>query len=122
MSKKQSTQADAIEAEMIATRNNLASTVDTLQDKLKPENLVKSGINKGVTAVKDFYIDGNGKVRIERVAATAAAVGGLLLMRRGLRSWSNKRAMDAMPNVLWVPVPKEQILAPQVPIAVSVNS
>lgn len=122
MSKKQTAQADAIEAEMIATRNNLASTVDSLQDKLKPENLVKSGINKGVTAVKDFYTDGNGKVRVERVAATAAAVGGLLLMRRGLRSWSNKRAMDAMPNVLWVPVPKDQILAPQVPSAVSVNS
>jgi hypothetical protein len=117
VSNKQTSQADAIEAEMIATRNNLASTVDTLQDKLKPENLVKSGINKGVTAVKDFYVDGNGKVRVERVAATAAAVGGLLLMRRGLKSWSNKRAMNAMPDVMWVPVPKGLVPAPLQAIA-----
>lgn len=97
-----------IEAEIEATRSRLVDTIDTLQEQVKPQNIAKRGINK----VKGFYIKEDGGVRVERVAATGAAVVGLVLLRRGLRAMSNRRAVESMPDVMWVPVPKGSIPAP----------
>ena len=105
--------ADQIEADIAATRDRIAGTLDTLQDKVKPENLVKSGLGK----VKGIYIKEDGGVRIERVAATAALVVGVVLLRKGLNSYSRSRVMKHMPDVMWVPVPKRLVPLPLQSIA-----
>ena len=105
--------ADQIEADIEATRDRIAGTLDTLQDKIKPENLLKSGVNK----VKGIYIKENGGIRVERVAATAAIVVGVVLLRKGLHSYTRSRTMKKMPDVMWVPVPKRLVPTPLQQIA-----
>ncbi len=105
--------ADQIEADIAATRDRIAGTLDTLQDKVKPENILKSGLAK----VKGIYFKEDGGVRVERVAATAAVVVGVVLLRKGLHSYSRSRTMKKMPDVMWVPVPKRLVPAPLQEIA-----
>ncbi len=105
--------ADQIEADIAATRDRIAGTLDTLQDKVKPENILKSGLAK----VKGIYFKEDGGVRVERVAATAAVVVGVVLLRKGLHSYSRSRTMKKMPDVMWVPVPKRLVPSPLQEIA-----
>ena len=96
--------ADEIEQNLAATRERLAGALDALQNKVRPENLMKDGLAK----VKGIYVKPDGGVRIERVAATAAAVVGVVVLKQGLRSWSRKRAA-ANPEVVYVPVLKSAL-------------
>ena len=89
--------ADQIEADIAAARSRLAGTLDDLQDRVRPENIAKRGLAKAKG------------VCVERVAATAVAVVGALLLRRGLRAYSNRRALAKMPDVMWLPVPSAQV-------------
>lgn len=59
-----------IEADMDATRERLASTINQLQTELKPGNLARRQVAK----VKAFYVDEYGAVRPERVAGTVGVV------------------------------------------------
>ena len=97
--------ADQIEADIAAARSRLAGTLDDLQDRVRPENIAKRGLAKA----KGVYVSPEGGVRVERVAATAVAVVGALLLRRGLRAYSNRRALAKMPDVMWLPVPSAQV-------------
>ena len=98
--------ADEIEAQIAATRERLASTIDSLAVKVQPENLAKGAIDK----VKGIFVKDDGGVRIERVAAVAVAVVGLVVVRHRLRSWSRSRAVPAGPQIVYVPVPKSQLV------------
>jgi len=92
---------DQIESDLAATRDRLASTIDSLHERVKPENIAKQALGK----VKGVYIKPGGGIRVERVAATAVAVVGLVLVSRGLNSLRQRR----MPDVVWVPVPRDQM-------------
>ena len=97
--------ADQIEADIAAARTRLAGTLDDLQDRVRPESIARRGLAKA----KGVYVSPERGVRIDRVAATAVAVVGVLLLRRGLRAYSNRRALSNMPDVLWLPVPSAQV-------------
>ena len=97
--------ADQIQADIDATRERLAGTLDTLQSRVKPENLLRSGVAK----VKGVYVKPGGGVRVDRVAATAAAVVGVVLVSRGLRSIGRRVAESRQPDVVYVPVPRSQL-------------
>lgn len=97
--------ADQIESDLDAARQRLAGTIETLSEKVKPENLAKEGMAK----VKGIFFKPDGGVRVERVAATAAVVVGTIVLRQGLRAWSRKRALGRIPDVVYVPVPRSQL-------------
>ena len=69
--------AAQIESEIEATRNRLASRLDDFQEYVKPANVV----DRGVTSVKNLFVDEYGGVRPERVAIAAGAVVGLIALR-----------------------------------------
>jgi hypothetical protein len=70
-----------IEAELTATRERLASTVDTLLERVQPKAIAARGAER----VKLLVLTPNGRPRTKRIAAAAvvlAAVCGLVLARR----------------------------------------
>ena len=97
--------ADQIESDLDAARQRLAGTIETLSEKVKPENLAKEGIAK----VKGIFFKPDGGVRVERVAATAAVLVGVIVVRQGLSSWSRKRSLSRLPDVVYLPVPRSQL-------------
>ena len=102
-----------IEADMATTRARLAATVNQLEDRVKPANVARRGID----TVKGFFVDEYGGVRPERVAVVVGGVVGVLLLRRGWRSWSAKRAVARLPSVVWVPVPRNALPTDALPLA-----
>lgn len=74
--------ADAIAAEIKASREHLAKTVADLNGYVKPMNMVSQGMGLG----NSFFINEKGNLRIERIVAVAAV--GLALV--GLFSRSRK--------------------------------
>jgi len=71
-----------IEADIEATRQRLAGTVDAIADRVKPANVAR----RGAESAKAQVLDEHGKVRTARAAAIAAAVVaviGLAVWRRG---------------------------------------
>ena len=69
--------AAQMESEIEATRNRLASRLDDFQEYVKPANV----IDRGVTSVKNVFVDEYGGIRPERVAIAAGAVVGLIALR-----------------------------------------
>jgi hypothetical protein len=69
--------AAQIEADIEATRNRLASRLDDFQEYVKPANV----LDRGVTSVKNVFVDEYGGIRPERVAIAAGAVVGLIALR-----------------------------------------
>ena len=70
-----------IEAEIEATRDRLAGTVDAIADQLKPANVVRHSLG----VVKGQFVDRDGNLRAKRVAVLAvvvAAFSGLVIWRR----------------------------------------
>jgi hypothetical protein len=65
-----------IESDMDATRERLAETISQLTEALQPKNI----IHRQVETVKGFYVDEYGAVRPDRVAMTAGAVVGLVVV------------------------------------------
>lgn len=66
-----------IEADMAATRERLARTMDDLQDSVSPHALRQRAVDR----VRGFYLDEFGGIRPARVAVTAAVLVGWLLLR-----------------------------------------
>lgn len=65
-----------IESDMDATRERLAETIGQLTEALQPKNI----IHRQVETVKGFYVDEYGAVRPDRVAMTAGAVVGFVVV------------------------------------------
>jgi hypothetical protein len=74
--------AEAIAAEIKASREHLSKTVADLSGYAKPMNMVSQGMGLG----SSFFINEKGNLRVERIIAIAA--GGLALV--GLFSRSRK--------------------------------
>jgi hypothetical protein len=72
-----------IEADIEATRARLAGTVDAIADRVKPANVAR----RGVDAAKAQVVAPDGSLRVERVAALAAVVAGVV----GLVVWRRSR-------------------------------
>ena len=99
--------AEQIEADMEATRQRLAGTIDSIKDKVSPQNLMTDTVDK----VKGVFVKPEGGLRVERIAAITVGVVGFVLITRGLRSRRREKALASLPALVWVPMPREQALA-----------
>lgn len=64
----------AAEAEIEATRERLAQTIDELLDRTNPRNVVR----REVAGVKAFFVDPQGNPRTENILKVAAGVAGVI--------------------------------------------
>ncbi|GAA1582420.1 MULTISPECIES: DUF3618 domain-containing protein [Kribbella] len=82
MSDTKARTAEQIEADIAATRERLASTVDELVDRASP----KAVLERQVEQAKSQVFDENGQLRTQKIVAVAGAVVGvvgvLLVIRR----------------------------------------
>ena len=79
----------AIESEIEATRARLAGTVDELAVRLHPKEIGKRSVNDAKTRFAAATHAPDGSLRVERIAAIAAAVVavvGLMVANRRRRS------------------------------------
>lgn len=68
----------AIEADIDATRQRLAATVDELSVRLRPQEIGRRSVQDVVSRVRTATTTADGALRTERVAAIAAAAVALL--------------------------------------------
>lgn len=82
MSDTKARTAEQIEADIAATRERLASTVDELVDRANPKNVAL----RQVEQAKSQVFDEQGRLRTQKIVAVAGAVVGvvgvLLVVRR----------------------------------------
>ena len=82
MSDTKARTAEQIEADIAATRERLASTVDELVDRASP----KAVLERQVEQAKSQVFDEQGQLRTQKIVAVAGAVVGvvgvLLVIRR----------------------------------------
>ncbi|GAA3149502.1 hypothetical protein JOF29_006786 [Kribbella aluminosa] len=82
MSDTKARTAEQIEADIAATRDRLASTVDELVDRANP----KAVLERQVEQAKSQVFDEDGQLRTQKIVAVAGAVVGvvgvLLVIRR----------------------------------------
>lgn len=75
---------EELEAQIIATRERLASSVDDLAEAANPVALAESGVQR----VKEWFVDPVTGVHTDRVVKVAGAVIGLLVLRGIVRRGS----------------------------------
>lgn len=100
---------EAIEADIVATRERLVGTIAELENRVKPSNVA----DRAKGRVQSFYTDDNG-VRWDRVAMTVGAVGaglvGLRIVSKTVR-WAfavpSRKPVSA--EVVYLPVPRSQV-------------
>ena len=78
---------DQIEAEIVAARVRLADTVDELQHRTAPKEVVRRQVEGLKAKLVDATQTPDGQLRTERVAALAAAAVALV----GLGVWRRRR-------------------------------
>jgi anti-sigma factor RsiW len=78
---------EEIEAEIAATRERLASTVDELVDKAHPRNVVKRQVEQARSQV----FDAEGNLRTEKIATVAGAIAAVLVVLLLIRRMVNHR-------------------------------
>jgi Protein of unknown function (DUF3618) len=64
----------AIEGEMEATRERLASTIDQLVYRASPKTIVR----REVASIKAHYVDAQGRPRTDNILKSAGVVAGLI--------------------------------------------
>lgn len=79
---------DQIEAEIVAARTRLASTVDELQHRTAPKEVARRQVEAWKTKLVDATHTPDGQLRTERVAALAAAAVALV----GLGVWRRRHS------------------------------
>jgi hypothetical protein len=67
---------DQIVADIEATRDRLASTIDQIVDRANPKNVAR----RGLESVKAHFVAPDGSVRMENVAPVAGAVAGVIVL------------------------------------------
>jgi len=80
MAEKSSTSPDAIEAEIAETRAHLTSTIDELAVRMKPREIMRRQKESAKARFVESTHTAEGDLRVERVAAIAAAALGLLVL------------------------------------------
>ena len=75
----------AIEAEIARRREHLAATVDELVERANPRALAQRGVEDARGRLRAAAFTPSGELRVERVAAVAAAVAVLVLLRTLVR-------------------------------------
>ena len=77
---------DAIEAEIAVTRAHLATTIDELAVRAKPQEIARRRVASAKDSLRAATRTPEGELRMERVVAVAAAsvalIGLLLALRR----------------------------------------
>ncbi len=94
MGEQTKTSMDAIEAEMVATRAHLASTIDELSVRAAPKEIARRQAASAKARCMEATHTPEGELRIERVGAIAAgvaAVVGLVLAIRRRRHRATRR-------------------------------
>lgn len=84
---EQSPDPAAIEAQIEATRARLALTVDELAVRAHPKEIARRGVADGRARLMAATTTPDGKPRVERLAAVAAAALALI----GLAIWNRRR-------------------------------
>ncbi|MDP9393918.1 MAG: DUF3618 domain-containing protein [Actinomycetota bacterium] len=74
---------EGIEADIEATRERLAGTIDAIGDRVQPANVAR----RATDAAKAQVVEPDGRVRVERVAIAA----GVLVTLIALRIWRARR-------------------------------
>lgn len=105
---------EEIQAEIEETRQRLAANLNQLKAETQPKALAEKAKEK-VTGI--FMDPATGSLRTERVAAVAAVVVGLIVIRKGFKSRAHKRQLKRLGEVVWVPVPKQSVNAEFAPVA-----
>ena len=105
-----------IQRDLDQTRRRLAANLQALKDETQPKVLA----NKASTKVQSVFRNPDGTVRTERVAAIAGVVVGLFVLSRGVKSHKKKKELQALAQVVWVPVPRRAVSSEL--IAVSRNA
>jgi hypothetical protein len=67
---------DRLVADIEATRDRLATTIDQIVDRANPKNVARRGIN----SVKARFVAPDGSVRMETVGPVAGAVVGVVVL------------------------------------------
>jgi Protein of unknown function (DUF3618) len=78
MGEQTSISAEAIDAEIAATRAHLASTIDELAIRAQPREIARRGAESAKTRFVETTHTPEGDLRVERVGAIAAATAVLL--------------------------------------------
>ena len=79
---------DAIEADIEATRDRLAATIDELAFRAQPKEIARREVASLRSSLHDATHTPQGDLRVERVAAIGAALAAVL----GLVVWRRSRA------------------------------
>jgi len=90
MGEQTSTSPDAIEAEIVATRARLASTIDELAVRAQPKEIARRQVESAKSRFRDATRTPEGDLRVERVAAIAAVSAVLV----GLAVFFRRRRHD----------------------------
>lgn len=80
--------ADAIEAEIAATRAHLASTIDELAVRAQPREIARRQAESAKVKLTEATFTPEGELRVERVGAIAAGFAvllGLVILRHHRR-------------------------------------
>jgi hypothetical protein len=91
MADQTSTSPEAIEAEIAATRAHLASTIDELSVRAKPKEIARRQAESAKVKVVNATHTPDGALRVERVAAVAAAISAVVLLLGILHRRSRSR-------------------------------
>lgn len=94
-----------IQSDLDETRQRLVGNLQALKEETSPKALA----SKAGVAIKGTFVAEDGSLRVERVAAAAGVVVGLIIVRRGLKSRAHKRQLKQLSAVVWVPVPRESV-------------
>jgi len=94
-----------IQSDIEQTRARLVGNLEQLKAEASPKAL--SG--KAQAKAKSVFLNEDGSVKTERVAAVAGVVVGLLLVRRGVKARSRRKEIARLSQVVWVPVPRSAV-------------
>jgi hypothetical protein len=94
-----------IQQDMESTRARLVDNIEQLKAEANPKALGE----KASTKAKSVVVNPDGSVRVERVAMIAGVVLGLIIVRRGFRARAKRKQLEALAQVVWVPVPRSAV-------------
>ncbi len=77
--------AEGIEAEIVAARAHLATTVDELVARAQPKEIVRRQSESARIAFAEATRDSSGELRLGRIVGVVSAVAAVLLLLGALR-------------------------------------
>lgn len=94
-----------IQQDIESTRERLVGNLEQLKAEANPKALGE----KASTKAKSVVMNPDGSVRVERVAMIAGVVVGMLIIRRGFKARAKRKQLEALAQVVWVPVPRKAV-------------